>query len=43
MGQRVFTLSGHRQHVLMAAEDCHVVPQEMPTERALLAGIAEWR
>ncbi|GAB3842067.1 zinc-dependent alcohol dehydrogenase [Nesterenkonia populi] len=41
VGQRVFTLSGHRQHVVMSTEDCHVLPAGMSAERALLAGIAE--
>ncbi|WP_150460682.1 MDR/zinc-dependent alcohol dehydrogenase-like family protein [Nesterenkonia ebinurensis] len=41
LGQRVFTLSGHRSHVVAAARDCHLVPEGMSSERALLAGIAE--
>ncbi|WP_022872039.1 zinc-dependent alcohol dehydrogenase [Nesterenkonia alba] len=40
-GQRVFTLAGHRSHVVVPAEDCHVLPEQMPSPRALLAGVAE--
>ncbi|GFZ81618.1 dehydrogenase [Nesterenkonia alkaliphila] len=41
LGQRVFTLAGHRSHVVVPGADCHPVPEGMPSERALLAGIAE--
>lgn len=41
LGQRVFTLSGHRSHVVVPAADCQTVPEEIPSQRALLAGIAE--
>lgn len=41
LGQRVFTLSGHRSYVVVPAGACHVVPAGVPAERAVLAGIAE--
>lgn len=41
LGKRVFSLTGHRSHAVVPAEACHVVPGSMPSERALLAGIAE--
>lgn len=41
LGKRVFSLSGHRSHVVIPAESCHVIPDDCPSERALLAGIAE--
>jgi NADPH:quinone reductase-like Zn-dependent oxidoreductase len=41
LGKRVFTLTGHRTHAVVPAEACHVVPEHMPSERALMAGIAE--
>lgn len=39
--RRVFTLTGHRSHVVVPAEACHLLAEEIPTERALLAGVAE--
>ncbi|WP_192892571.1 zinc-dependent alcohol dehydrogenase [Nesterenkonia natronophila] len=41
VGKRVFTLTGHRAHAVVPTEACHVVPEHIPSERALLAGIAE--
>lgn len=41
LGKRVFSLTGHRSHAVVPAEACHMVPDHMPSERALLAGIAE--
>lgn len=41
VGRRVFTLSGHRSHVVVAVSACHLVPEGVPAERALLAGVAE--
>ncbi|WP_208009719.1 zinc-dependent alcohol dehydrogenase [Nesterenkonia sphaerica] len=41
LDKRVFSLTGHRSHAVVPAEACHVVPESMPSERALLAGIAE--
>ncbi|MDO5493948.1 MAG: zinc-binding alcohol dehydrogenase [Nesterenkonia sp.] len=41
IGRTVFTLAGHRDHVVVPAEDCHQVPDGMPARRALLAGPAE--
>ncbi|GAA4829047.1 zinc-dependent alcohol dehydrogenase [Garicola koreensis] len=40
-GRRVFTLAGHRSHVVVPAGACHLVGEAVPTERALLAGVAE--
>lgn len=41
LGRRVFTLGGHRSHLVVPASACHLVPEDMPSQRALLAGIAE--
>ncbi|GAA1137128.1 zinc-dependent alcohol dehydrogenase [Nesterenkonia lutea] len=41
LGQTVFTLAGHREHVVVPEADCHVLPEDCPTERALFAGIGE--
>lgn len=41
VGQRVFSLSGHRSHLVVPTLACHVLDDELPSERALLAGIAE--
>lgn len=41
LGQRVFTLGGHRSHLIAPVEMCHRVPQDLPSDRALLAGLAE--
>lgn len=41
VGRRVFTLGGHRSHLVVPASACHLVPEDMPSRRALLAGIAE--
>ena len=41
VGQRVFTLSGHRSHLVVPSSACHVVNADIPAERALLGGIAE--
>lgn len=41
LGRRVFTLSGHRSHVAVPAAACHLVADEVPAKRALLAGVAE--
>lgn len=41
VGRRVFTLAGHREHIMISAQDCHTVEASVPTARALLAGIAE--
>lgn len=41
LGRRVFTLSGHRSHLVVPESACHVVAAEVPSERALLAGVAE--
>lgn len=40
-GRTVFTLGGHRDHLVVPVEDCHPVPADMPVTRALLAGPAE--
>ncbi|MDR8018039.1 FAD-binding protein [Nesterenkonia aerolata] len=40
-GRLVFTLGGHREHLTVPIEDCHVLPEAMPASRALLAGPAE--
>lgn len=40
-GRQVFTLGGHREHIVAPAEDCHLLPEGCPPERALLAGAAE--
>lgn len=40
-GRTVFTLAGHRDHVVVSTQDCHPVPEGCPVERALLAGAAE--
>lgn len=40
-GRQVFTLGGHREHIIAPAEDCHPLPEGCPPERALLAGAAE--
>ncbi|GGE64040.1 zinc-dependent alcohol dehydrogenase [Nesterenkonia cremea] len=40
-GRQVFTLGGHRDHIIAAPEDCHPLPEGCPPERALLAGGAE--
>lgn len=40
-GRTVFTLAGHRDHVVVPVHDCHPVPEDCPAERALLAGAAE--
>ncbi len=40
-GLTVFSLAGHRQHVVLDTADAHIVPEGMPAERALLAGAAE--
>ncbi len=41
VGRRVFTLGGHREHIIAPADDCHPLPEGCPPERALLAGAAE--
>lgn len=41
LGRRVFTLSGHRSHLTVPAAACHLVDEDIPAERALLAGVAE--
>lgn len=41
VGRRVFTLAGHRSHVVLPVSACHLVGEDVPTERALLAGVAE--
>ncbi|GAB3187867.1 zinc-dependent alcohol dehydrogenase [Nesterenkonia suensis] len=41
IGRTVFCLAGHRDHVIVEAEDCHPLPAACPPERALLAGAAE--
>ncbi|TLQ00246.1 zinc-binding alcohol dehydrogenase [Nesterenkonia salmonea] len=41
IGKRVFSLTGHRSHAVVPVEACHVVPDDMPSSRALVAGIAE--
>src|SRR5699024_562201 len=41
VGRRVFTLAGHRSHVVVPIGDCHLVSEDVPAERALLAGVAE--
>ena len=41
VGRRVFTLSGHRSHVVVPVSACHLVDEGVPAERALLAGVAE--
>lgn len=41
LGQTVFTLAGHREHVVVPEADCHVLPEDCPPERALFAGIGE--
>lgn len=41
LGRVVFTLAGHRDHVIVPVADCHPVPDGCPPERALLAGAAE--
>lgn len=40
-GRTVFSLAGHRDHVVLPADDCHPLPAGCPVDRALLAGIAE--
>lgn len=40
-GRTVFTLAGHRDHVVVPAQDCHPLPDGCSAERALLAGAAE--
>ncbi|NLS10636.1 dehydrogenase [Nesterenkonia sp. MY13] len=41
LGRRVFTLSGHRSHLVVPTADCHLLDEQMPSSRALLGGIAE--
>lgn len=41
LGRRVFTLGGHRSHLVVDENACHVLDQGTPTERALLGGLAE--
>lgn len=41
VGERVFTLAGHRSHHVVPVDACHVLAKKTPAERALLAGIAE--
>ena len=41
IGQTVFTLAGHREHVVVPEDAAHVLPQGCPPQRALLAGIGE--
>lgn len=41
VGRRVFTLSGHRSHLVVPAAACHPVGEHIPSQRALLAGVAE--
>lgn len=41
LGRRVFTLSGHRSHVVVPVSACHLVDERVSAERALLAGVAE--
>ncbi|GAA1813948.1 zinc-dependent alcohol dehydrogenase [Nesterenkonia flava] len=40
-GRRVFTLAGHRSHIVVPEEAAHPVPDNCPSSRALLAGLAE--
>lgn len=40
-GRTVFTLGGHRDHMVVPVQDCHPVPPGCPPERALFAGAAE--
>ncbi|WP_120005735.1 zinc-dependent alcohol dehydrogenase [Nesterenkonia muleiensis] len=41
VGRRVFTLGGHRSHLVVPVSACHRLPEDMPSQRALLTGIAE--
>lgn len=41
LGRSVFTLGGHRDHLTVPIQDCHLLPEGCPPERALLAGAAE--
>lgn len=41
IGQTVFTLAGHREHVVVPESAAHVLPDGCPPQRALLAGIGE--
>lgn len=41
LGRTVFTLAGHREHVVVPEADCHVLPEDCPSERAVFAGIGE--
>lgn len=41
IGKTVFTLAGHREHVVVPEAAAHVLPESCPPQRALLAGIGE--
>lgn len=41
IGRTVFSLAGHREHVVVPESAAHVVPEDCPPQRALLAGIGE--
>lgn len=41
IGETVFTLAGHREHVVVPEAAAHVVPEGCTPQRALLAGIGE--
>lgn len=41
IGQTVFTLAGHREHVVVPEAAAHVLPEGCPPQRALFAGIGE--